>query len=533
MDGSELAQNQSQRSSTSGRTGPWRGNQTRLRGDIASRVQRVRELESAVGDARRRVEQLEATRAKAQSDADRRRQRYADVSSRLEADRSRLDELQARDQAMARRTEAVGEELRGLRAGRLETESALEAARARCAELKDSRVRLDSGREDRRRRLVEARAGEEKNRAAEQKISMRMESEKSSRESAASTLQRVCAQQDRLSDRRRELRSQLQAAVGPEAQEAHALGEQLEERLDAQERLVVARGAVEDVDQRLSAAKHLRSQQEQRVEAAREALEKVQLDVRECEVRMEAVVEELAKTGFEADDLLEALDEDAAAPVWEQKLEKLERQIQRLGAINLAAIDEYHRQSERKQHLDAQFADLSKALDTLERAIHKIDRETRTRFEETFAAANAGLSRLFRDSTAAGTRTWNWTATISSAPVLPSWQARRGKRISTIHLLSGGEKALTAVALVFSIFELNPAPFCLLDEVDAPLDDANIGRFSEIVNEMSQRVQFVLITHNKTTMESMQQLTGVTMSEPGVSRLVAVDIDEAVQLAAM
>ena len=505
----------------------------RLRGDIASRVQRVRELESAVGDARRRVEQLEATRAKAQSDADRRRQRYADVSSRLEADRSRLDELQARDQAMARRTEAVGEELRGLRAGRLETESALEAARARCAELKDSRVRLDSGREDRRRRLVEARAGEEKNRAAEQKISMRMESEKSSRESAASTLQRVCAQQDRLSDRRRELRSQLQAAVEPAAQEAHALGEQLEERLDAQERLVVARGAVEDVDQRLSAAKHLRSQQEQRVEAAREALEKVQLDVRECEVRMEAVVEELAKTGFEADELLEALDEDAAVPVWEEKLKKLERQIQRLGAINLAAIDEYHRQSERKQHLDAQFADLSKALDTLERAIHKIDRETRTRFEETFAAANAGLSRLFPRLYGGGHAYLELDGDDLLSSGVTVMASPPGKRISTIHLLSGGEKALTAVALVFSIFELNPAPFCLLDEVDAPLDDANIGRFSEIVNEMSQRVQFVLITHNKTTMESMQQLTGVTMSEPGVSRLVAVDIDEAVQLAAM
>ena len=107
-----------------------------------------------------------------------------------------------------------------------------------------------------------------------------------------------------------------------------------------------------------------------------------------------------------------------------------------------------------------------------------------------------------------------------------------GKRITTIHLMSGGEKALTAVALVFSIFELNPAPFCLLDEVDAPLDDANVGRFSEIVKEMSQQVQFVLITHNKTTMEAMQQLIGVTMSEPGVSRLVAVDIDEAVELAA-
>ena len=211
----------------------------------------------------------------------------------------------------------------------------------------------------------------------------------------------------------------------------------------------------------------------------------------------------------------------------------MERRIHRLGPINLAAIDEYQEQSERKQYLDAQFTDLSDALETLENAIRKIDRETRTRFKETFDLANAGLGRLFPRLFGGGHAflelegddLLNSGVTVMARPP--------GKRISTIHLLSGGEKALTAVALVFSIFELNPAPFCLLDEVDAPLDDANIGRFSEIVKEMAAQVQFVLITHNKTTMEAMQQLTGVTMNEPGVSRLVAVDIDEAVQLVAM
>ena len=214
-------------------------------------------------------------------------------------------------------------------------------------------------------------------------------------------------------------------------------------------------------------------------------------------------------------------------------LEKLERRIRLIGSVNLAAIDELERQSERKQYLDTQFDDLSRALATLENAIRKIDRETRTRFDETFKAANKGLARLFPRLYGGGHAYLELDGDDLLTSGVTIMARPPGKRVSTIHLLSGGEKALTAVALVFSIFELNPAPFCLLDEVDAPLDDANVGRFAEIVGEMSQQVQFVLITHNKTTMESMQQLTGVTMSEPGVSRLVAVDIDEAVQLAAV
>ncbi len=254
---------------------------------------------------------------------------------------------------------------------------------------------------------------------------------------------------------------------------------------------------------------------------------------RETQCRAETVVEQLERTGFDVDVLIEELDEDVSVEAWEQAVEKLERRIQRLGAINLAAIDEFKEQSERKEYLDSQFADLTEALETLENAIRKIDRETRTRFKETFDAANAGLGRLFPRLYGGGHAylelegddLLNSGVTVMARPP--------GKRVSTIHLLSGGEKALTAVALIFSIFELNPAPFCLLDEVDAPLDDANVERFSELVKEMSRHVQFVLITHNKATMEAMHQLTGVTMNEPGISRLVAVDIDEAVQLAAM
>jgi chromosome segregation protein len=177
--------------------------------------------------------------------------------------------------------------------------------------------------------------------------------------------------------------------------------------------------------------------------------------------------------------------------------------------------------------------DLTEALETLENAIRRIDRETRTRFQETFEKANQGLGRLFPRLFGGGHAYLELDGEDVLSAGVTVMARPPGKKNSTIHLLSGGEKALTAVALVFSIFELNPAPFCLLDEVDAPLDDANVGRFSEIVREMSGSVQFVIITHNKTTMEAMHQLTGVTMHEPGVSRMVAVDIDEAVRLAAM
>ena len=187
---------------------------------------------------------------------------------------------------------------------------------------------------------------------------------------------------------------------------------------------------------------------------------------------------------------------------------------------------------ERKQYLDAQHADLISALETLEDAIRKIDRETRSRFRDTYDDVNAGFQQLFPKLFGGGHAyleltgddLWSAGVTVMARPP--------GKRNSTIHLLSGGEKALTAVALVFAIFELNPAPFCLLDEVDAPLDDANVGRFCDIVRDMSDKVQFVFITHNKGTMELARQLSGVTMQEPGVSRLVSVDIDEAVKMAA-
>jgi len=247
--------------------------------------------------------------------------------------------------------------------------------------------------------------------------------------------------------------------------------------------------------------------------------------------KREAQVEQLQESDAVLEQVLADLPDDASDTAWQLSLERVAIRIARLGAINLAAIEEYQAQAERKNYLDLQDADLNEALETLENAIRKIDRETRALFKETFEKVNAGLQALFPKVFGGGTAYLELTDEDLLEAGVTIMARPPGKRNSTIHLLSGGEKALTALSLVFSIFQLNPAPFCMLDEVDAPLDDANVGRFARLVEEMSAQVQFIYITHNKIAMEMAQQLMGVTMQEPGVSRLVSVNVDEAAALA--
>jgi chromosome segregation protein len=231
------------------------------------------------------------------------------------------------------------------------------------------------------------------------------------------------------------------------------------------------------------------------------------------------------------EELQKNLDSAAELEEWSKRLEGLNSRIERLGPINLAAIEEYKEQAERKQYLDAQHEDLISALDTLESAIRKIDKETKDRFKETFEQVNSRLTERFPKLFGGGEAHLEMTENDLLNTGVQIMARPPGKRINNLQLLSGGEKALTAVALIFAIFELNPSPFCMLDEVDAPLDDANVGRFCAMVAEMSAQVQFIMITHNKITMEIAESLNGVTMHEPGVSRLVSVDVGEAVALA--
>lgn len=308
------------------------------------------------------------------------------------------------------------------------------------------------------------------------------------------------------------------------------LEDMLEKRLEAETDMAQTRSILERVEKSLSDKQQIRAQAESQALTLRSQLEALRMQSRELEVRKQTIADQLAEQQIQLETLLEALDAHATLAQWDEQIEALASKIQRLGAINLAAIDEFKTQSERKVYLDSQNDDLEKALSTLEGAIQKIDRETRTRFKETFERMNAGLADLFPKVFGGGHAWLQLTGDDLLNTGVAIMARPPGKKNSTIHLLSGGEKALTAIALVFSIFQLNPAPFCMLDEVDAPLDDANVGRYANLVKAMSDQVQFIYITHNKIAMEKAEQLMGVTMNEPGVSRLVSVNVEQAAQM---
>jgi len=263
----------------------------------------------------------------------------------------------------------------------------------------------------------------------------------------------------------------------------------------------------------------------------KEQLSQSQVEAESNRLKAETALEQLAELGKNVNAVLENMPDNARESQWQAQLIVLAKDIQVLGAINLAAIDEYETQLTRKNYLDQQDEDLNLAITTLESAIEKIDKESRHKFKLTFDKVNQDLQSLFPKVFGGGQAYLTLTGDDLLDTGITIMARPPGKKNSTIHLLSGGEKALTALSLVFAIFRLNPAPFCMLDEVDAPLDDANVSRFCNLVKEMSQTVQFIYISHNKIAMEMATHLTGITMFEAGVSRMVSVDIDEAVAMA--
>ena len=360
---------------------------------------------------------------------------------------------------------------------------------------------------------------------------LKVESLKSSQDAMNTAINRLEAQKTQLKSRSLELTLKAKNDEIPEDDSKRRLENLLNSSLKKEKDLDASRKILEDSQTILRNSEIDRTNSNSEVNQAREDLERFKINQKEYEVRNESLNDQLTNHGQNFESINKKLkDSSIDHNALEQELEKILKSIDRLGPINLAASQEYEQENERMEKLLSQFEDLNRALDTLNGAIKQIDDESKTRFNETFVKVNEGLEKHFPrlfDGGKAYLELENNDALEGGVFVM----ARPpGKRNSNIHLLSGGEKALTAVALLFSIFELNPAPFCLLDEVDAPLDDTNVGRFCDIVKEMSSNVQFVVITHNKKTMELTKQLIGVTMSEPGVSRLVSVDIDEAVEM---
>ncbi|HIG08089.1 MAG TPA: chromosome segregation protein SMC [Methylococcaceae bacterium] len=356
-------------------------------------------------------------------------------------------------------------------------------------------------------------------------------------ESLQNTQNLIQKQIDRLSemskqddDRLLELEDKYKASIGPLSHDKSTLAE-----LDSKKKQdhVTVQNMTDQLQEMESMLhKHVGDEDrlDQQINGFKEELNRHRLLQEESKIRQKTVDEQLAELNASVTAIIKICPEDAEEHSWKRKLDDLVSAIEKLGAINLTAIEEFDAEQQRMNFLNEQYADLDEAMDKLEQAIHKIDQETQICFKETFDAINLGLQKKFEKLFSGGRAYLELTEGDALEAGVNIVAQPPGKKTRSIHLLSGGEKALTAVALVFSFFDLNPAPFCMLDEVDAPLDDTNVARFSKLVEEMSENVQLVFISHNKATMEIAKQLAGVTMRESGVSRMVSVDIDEALDL---
>lgn len=483
----------------------------------ASRESRAA-LEHQLGDAQRGLKQM--VNARAELTAERRASAAAIEQVKQRRERIDADLAEARGQ--------FDQEQLALVDARAELALAIDQMEADGGE----REHLLAQRDELRTILQRARETARESRELAHRSDMQAQNLKTQIQTVAGAIQRLEEQVEQLRQRQEELAEQLPDDTDPDAELRAELEELLAARVQAETNLTEARQLVSEKEHALREHEQSKVAVEHQLQTLHSDIEGRRLAQVERKVRIENLDRQLAELEAVPADVVASLPDDANEPEWQVKVERIASRITRLGPINLAAIDECGRASERKEYLDAQNEDLVSALDTLENAIRKIDKETRARFRDTFEQVNAGFSELFPRVFGGGSAWLELTGDDLLDTGVSIMARPPGKKNSTIHLLSGGEKAMTAIALVFSIFQLNPAPFCMLDEVDAPLDDANVGRYARMVKEMSEKVQFIFITHNKITMEAADQLMGVTMHEPGVSRLVTVDIEEAAQLAA-
>lgn len=502
-----------------------------LAGQIETLGAQLEESTARLDELRTAKFEAERARDDAQRELYNAHRRQSELAGQLQSHRGKVETARARAEKVAGELSTLVEQLDELQGQTREARARLDESVNHMGDLEDQRREL----ENERRALLEAREEARMNarEAADQahSLALSMESKRSSLASLEQALARLDTQLRQVEARRTEIAEQLAAGSDPIAELEAERQTYLDQRLLVDRQLVEARRALEDCDIEFRKLEQQRHLAEQGLATLRESVSEKRLAAQALQMRADQLAEAIAASGLELEPLLAELPEQADANQWRTQLGDLGQKIVRLEPVNLAAIQEHAEQSERKTYLDNQLADLVSAMETLEGAIKKIDRETRQRFKETFDRVNAGVQELFPRLFGGGHAYLELTGDDLLSTGVSIMARPPGKRPSNISLLSGGEKALTAVSLVFAIFNLNPAPFCLLDEVDAPLDEANVGRFSNMVREMSEKVQFIFVSHNKATMEAASQLCGVTMREPGVSRLVQVDLAEAAKLA--
>jgi chromosome segregation protein len=457
--------------------------------------------------------------------------KYSDLRAQVGSQQAKLEQIVKRKDTLSKEKIDLTQQLELDQKSLSQSRQSLEKLVDAMSNDLDKREDLSRLRENKRAQLEQAKNQAREAKDKSHQLELKVANIRAEINSNQSTNQRMHGQITEMQTRKLSLEQSLEHARSPDDDLQIELEEALEKRLLAEQELSKSRDMLEEVEKSVRVYEKQRLEAEQSAQAVRSRLERLRMQWSENSTKQSTQEENISNHDEDVEQILAAMDEGATEEEWLENLEKVAARIQRLGAINLAAIEEHKEQSERKVYLDAQNEDLDEALESLESAIKKIDRETRTRFKETFDKVNSGMKELFPKVFGGGHAYLEMTGEDLLDTGVTVMARPPGKRNSTIHLLSGGEKALTALSLVFSIFRLNPAPFCMLDEVDAPLDDANVGRFCNLVKEMSEHLQFIYITHNKVSMEMANALAGVTMQEPGASRLVSVDVDEAAQLA--
>lgn len=503
-----------------------------LQSELSGLQGRLGNLQTQLAELDTQLQSLEDERDESSRDLNENNRERARLREQLGHKHARLSQLESRRAQIEHEQNEINEQLSRDRTEAAAAGDLLHQAEAAGGEHEQRRAQLQQNRQELLEAVESARAREIEARDRLHRLEIERETQQTSLDATRSSQSRLEGQRQQLFARREQLTRLLSAEQDPTPGYRRQLDEYLQKRLEIEARLNAARQAVADLETGLREQEQARTQEERRVAEIRELHESERVARQEIVVRRDTFADQLRETGFDIEPLRQELPPEAAEPDWTARLEQITARIERLGPINLVAIEEFDEASARKNYLDRQYDDLSQALATLEEAIRKIDRETRTRFKETFDQVDEYFQAFFPQLFGGGSAHLEMTDNDLLETGVGVMARPPGKRNSTIHLLSGGEKALTAVALVFAIFQLNPAPFCLLDEVDAPLDDANVIRYCETLKTLSQKTQLIYITHNKISMEMADVLIGVTMSEPGVSRLVAVDVEQAMEMVA-
>jgi chromosome segregation protein len=512
---------------------------------LLKRANQIKQLESQLELAKNdmsevdsAVSESEDTLFAAKQSAETGKQQFEQLKFNLQQVKNKTQLLSQQQQQNMGRNNRLSQELLRQQETSEEEQQQLEELSMQAEELEqaveilqEQQLEFEVNRDQQQQKISDSRTQLESTKNNLHQLALHVQSIQSQYQSLTANQQREAQLLNSMQEKLGLLKTEFSELAMPLEDQQESLQQLLEQKasLDIQQQELKDNLAV--VDEKLSVAEKGQQGVTDKIQTMLSELQSIKLECEGFRVRANGVLEQLQEMQQNLKSVLDTLSDDADEKIWQNLLDKTIASVTRLGAVNLAAVEEYDVQAERKQHLDDQNDDLVSALDILEQAIRKIDKETRSRFKETFDQVNEDLKLLFPKVFGGGTAYLELTDDDLLETGVTIMARPPGKKNSTIHLLSGGEKALTALSLVFAIFRLNPAPFCLLDEVDAPLDDANVVRFCKLVSEMSKTVQFIFITHNKIAMEMATHLTGVTMAEPGVSRMVAVDVDEAVAIA--